>query len=129
MRHLRGSFTEGALRRGAAIAQWIPDSPVVHGRATISWLRAQRRSDGTYVLGRHHVFDEGSAHFIDVWEFSPVDDDEILGVGTDLATFSSGAELLEAAVRDWGADAHRWVNDGMIQDEYRDIAHPPLDRH
>jgi hypothetical protein len=123
VRHLTESFADAALRRGAAIAQWIPDSEVVDGRATIAWLQASRRRDGKYVLSRHHVFDDGSPSFVDVWEFSPVGERETHGVGVDLAAFDSGQDLLRAAAEEWGADRQRWVNDGVIQDEYRDSVH------
>jgi hypothetical protein len=123
MRHLHPSFAEGALRRGVTITQLLPDSADVGKRRTITWLRASRRTEGHYVLGRHYVFDEGSPDFIDVWEFSSVDDDEDLGQGVDLAAFDSPAALLAAATSDWRADPERWVNEGVIQDEYRDLRH------
>jgi hypothetical protein len=58
-----------------------------------------------------------------VWEFSPADGRDSLGEGIDLAEFDSPEALLEAAARDHGASPDRWVNEGMVQDEYRDLRH------
>jgi hypothetical protein len=82
----------------------------------------------SYVLGRHFVFDEGSPTFCDLWEFSPVNDEECLGEGVDLAVFESAERLLDAAVTNYGASIDRWVNQEIIQDEYQDLngAHPQL---
>jgi hypothetical protein len=128
VRHLDASQAIRSLRRGASIAQLLPNSVPVDGRSTLTWLRASRRiHDGdSYTLGRHFTFDEGSPAFCDLWEFTPVNDDECLGEGVELAVFESAEALLDAAVTNYEAGIDRWVNQEMIQDEYRDLkgGHP-----
>jgi hypothetical protein len=122
MRHLTVNFALGALRRGSGIQQLL-GTDCVAGRPTLRWLTAWRDRDGGCVLTIHHAFDEGSEQFWDVAEFSPVDPDEYLGEGRHLGTFSTPEDVLHAA-QAYGAVTTRWVNQGVIDDEYRDLRNP-----
>ena len=84
----------------------------------VEWLRLSPRSSAVG-LARHRVQDVGNADFTDVYEFPSVDPDEEHGEGRVLAMFAGSAEAVAASVGH-GARADRWVNDGMVQDEYAD---------
>ena len=120
MRHLTERQTLGALDRGRAVEQLLVPSTTDH--TVIEWLRLSPQSSGVSLI-RHRVQDVGSADFVDVYEFPPVDVDEEHGEGTVLATFAGSAEALAAATTH-GARADRWVNDGVLQDEYADLSRP-----
>lgn len=90
------------------------------GATELRWLTAWRDRNGRYGLTIHHVFDEGSEQFWDVAEFSPVDQDEYIGEGRRLGTVSTPEEILHAA-QAFGAATTRWVNEGVIDDEYGDL--------
>jgi hypothetical protein len=119
MRYLTMTFALGALRRGSGIQQLL-GTDYVAGRPTLRWLTAWRERDGGYVLVIHHVFDEGSEQFWDVAEFTPVDEDEYLGEGRSLGAFNTPEEVLHAA-QAYGAVTTRWVNEGVIDDEYGEL--------
>jgi hypothetical protein len=119
MRHLTVDFALGALRRGRGIQQLL-GTVCVAGRPTLRWLTARRERDGGYVLTIHHVFDEGSEQFWDVEEFTPVDEDRYLGEGRSLGAFNTPEEVLDAAPA-YGAVTTRWVNQGVIDDEYGEL--------
>jgi hypothetical protein len=122
MRYLTVDFALGALRRGSGIQQLL-GTDCVAGRVTLRWLTAWRDRDGGYALTIHHVFDEASQQFLDVAEFSPVNEDEDIGEGRDLGTFSTPEEVLHAA-QAYGAVTTQWVNEGVIDDEYGDLRNP-----
>jgi hypothetical protein len=119
MRYLTVNFALGALRRGSGIQQLL-GTDCVAGRPTLRWLTVWRDRNGRYGLTIHHVFDEGSEQFWDVAEFSPVDQDQYIGEGRRLGTFSTPEEILHAA-QAFGAATTRWVNEGVIDDEYGDL--------
>jgi hypothetical protein len=122
MRYLTVRFALGALRRGSGIQQLL-GTACVAGRPTLRWLTAWRDRDGGYGLTIHHVFDEGSEQFWDVEEFTPVDEDEHLGEGRSLGVFNTPEEVLHAA-QAYGAVTTRWVNQGVIDDEYGELRNP-----
>lgn len=117
MRHLTHAAALAALNRGAGIQQLLPVSD--EDEDTVRWVTARPDRTGQYLLTLHHVFDEGTEDFMDVAEFSPVDDEEYVGEGKQVAQAPSAEGLLEAA-RQVGARDGRWVNQGVIDDEYRD---------
>lgn len=86
--------------------------------ATVRWLSV-RPTDVGYAVRLHLVHHEGSAGFLDVYEFPPVEDEHpgegrLVGQYTDLATAMNAASAI-------GAVPDRWVNEGVVQDEYADL--------
>src|SRR5688500_228968 len=69
-----------------------------------------------FVVTAHHVYDDGLA---DVYELTPVDAEEYAGEGVEVGRHSEADAALEAA-GDHGALNDRWVNFGMVADEYAD---------
>jgi hypothetical protein len=117
MRYLADSFALGALRRGKAIAQFLGSSRAEDRRMLISWVEVHPVDDGFAVV-LHVAEDVGGEHFADLWEFPPADpDDEFgrqIGQADDAGAAMPLAEELTSAVRG------RWVNLGVVQDEYLD---------
>lgn len=89
------------------------------GGQDIRWLSVHAAGGGL-VLSLHRVRDEGSTDFLDVTVFSPVDEDEEFGEGRSLGSYPDGVTAL-AAAEAHGARSHRWVNAGVVQDEYADL--------
>lgn len=83
---------------------------------TVEWLSAAPTFRGIE-LRRFKVLDEGNDGFLDVHEFRPLDEDEYRGEGVLVGHFSRARELLDHAVGK-GARLDRWVNKGVVQDEY-----------
>lgn len=84
----------------------------------MQWLCLSPRNEGI-VLVKHRVEVVGNADFVDVYEFPAVDPDEEHGEGQALATFDRSVEALAASI-EHGALPDRWVNEGVVQDEYAD---------
>jgi hypothetical protein len=121
VRHLTEFQLIATLRRGATVEQEVPASP-----ATFAWLSATPGKDGIE-LTYHHVHDDGSERWFDVYEFRPVSDDEEDEWGRVIGVFAD-AETLQDAAGHLGARRDRWVNEGMIQHEYGDHRWGGLDR-
>lgn len=117
-RHLTVQEGVAALRRGRQIEQWLGADQLEDGPTAIGWLTASRRGT-SFALVRHRVRDVWTPDFFDVTVFPAVDEQEEFGEGVVLADASDPEQLLEQAVAH-GADPERWVNQGVVQDEYRD---------
>jgi hypothetical protein len=113
VRHVSEQQTFSALRRGASVEQMLTDSL---SERRVRWLVALPDVDGI-TLRLHHVRDDGDADFLDVYEFQPVDEEEYFGEGRVVGRYPDAETVLEAAVV-IGARPDRWVNAGVIQDEY-----------
>lgn len=113
VRHLNEVQTLSALRRGTSIEQMLTHSL---SERSIQWLNVLPTDDG-FALRLHHVHDDGDADFLDVGEFQPVDEDEDFGEGRLVGQYPDAETVLEAAVV-MGGRPDRWVNAGVIQDEY-----------
>ena len=105
-----------ALRRGVALEQLLTTTLE---EGAVTWLSIAVAADG-FELRRHAVFDAGSDDFLDVYEFPPVDEDEYSEEGIALGTFAEAPAAFAAAHQN-GAQMTRWVNSGMVQDEYADL--------
>lgn len=116
MRHMTEQQALTALRRRAPIEQMLSENL---DTASFSWLAARPSGQG-FTLRLRHTRDDGSANFLDVYEFKSVDEDDYLGEGVLVGEYPDEASLLQAAV-EVGAQMDRWVNEGVIQDEYRDL--------
>ena len=122
MRHLTQLQALAALGRGAPIEQMLSENLA---SGSFSWLAALPRQGG-FVMRLHHTVDRGSDSYLDVYEFGSVDEGDEgdegddLGDGESLGEYPDGATLMMAAT-EVGARPDRWVNAGLIQDEYRDL--------
>ena len=117
MRHLMLEQAAAALRRGTPVEQLLRSEPQ-DGQPTVKWLSVNPVRDGSFVVTAHHVYDEGVP---DVYELTPVDTEEELGEGADVGRYAEAEAALDAA-GDHGALSDRWVNFGMVADEYADTS-------
>ena len=125
-RHLTLSEVKAALRRGSEVEQLIRFGEPVDGRAALTyvWL-----SGGSPVTGRlEHCFDDGSPSFFDVGEFLDVEDDaedawtrsRVRHPTTVCGPLTPLKPRLSGRASECDANDERWVNQGVIDAEYRD---------
>ncbi|MER7182748.1 hypothetical protein ABT404_25290 [Streptomyces hyaluromycini] len=117
MRYLAESFALGALRRGRPVEQFLgpagsPEHPGIH-------YVEVRPAKTHYEIFLYTLEDVGHEGFADLVEFPPLDanDEEF---GRLVATRDDPLVALAAAEDVTGAVRGRWVNAGVVQDEYRD---------
>jgi hypothetical protein len=118
-RHLSRALAEAALRGGRGIEQLLSVDVEGTGIRRVRWVAISSSRRGEFTLTAHNVRDEGSSSIFDVHEFAPADDEEPIGEGRLVNTFAE-AEMAISAAEALGAVPARWVNQGLIGDEYRD---------
>ena len=69
-----------ALRRGGPVEQFLGRYLTDDGRNAVRWLTAGK-FESLYRLGVHEVQDIGTAEFLDVYEFPPLDDEDYVRRG------------------------------------------------
>lgn len=116
MRHLTDAFAVGALRRGRTTEQFL-GACHADGLAGVAWVEV-RPVVGGYEVFIHEVVDIGE--IADLYEFPPLaeHDEEYFGQVVGRADDELGAFALAAR---YGAAAGRWVNQGVVVDEYHDF--------
>ncbi|MDT6984243.1 hypothetical protein ACFSUJ_28170 [Streptomyces lusitanus] len=119
MRYLTQSSALGALSRGRPIEQFL--GPVGSPeRPGIRYVEV-RPTKTRYEIYLHTLEDVGHETFVDVVEFPPLyTDDEEEEFGRLLTTCDDPLGALAAAEDVMGAGRGRWVNAGVVQDEYLD---------
>lgn len=105
-----------ALRGDHSIEQMLT---ATLSERTLSWCSVHPAGEG-FALKLHHVHDDGNDEFLDVYEFRSVTEEEAAGEGRLLGEYPDAASALKAAGV-IGARADRWVNAGVIRDEYADL--------
>jgi hypothetical protein len=105
------------LRNGRSVEQFLSKS-VYETFPTIRFIRLDKERSGEISVALFEVYDEGNKDFLDVYEFPPIDPDEPDG---QIITFSKPEEAVFYACNILGADIKKFVNDGLIQDEYKDL--------
>jgi hypothetical protein len=116
MRYLTEGFALGALERGKSIAQFLGPRAGADP-AVVQWAEIHPR-DGEFEAVLNVVQDVGGEHFLDLWEFPPEDPDDELG--RVLARVNTALDAMKEAEEQAAAVRPRWVNLGVVQDEYRD---------
>ncbi|MFG2949716.1 hypothetical protein [Streptomyces adustus] len=117
MRYLTESFALGALKLGRPVEQFLgpAGSPERPGIRYIEVRPAKNR----YEIYLHTLEDVGNETFVDVVEFPPLyTDDEEEEFGRLVATRDDPLVALATAEDFTGAGRERWVNVGVVQDEY-----------
>jgi hypothetical protein len=112
-RHLSAAEVERMLTYGRSVEQWL-GAHAAAGERIVRWVRLDAERSGVYSVTLFEVFDDGGPDFIDLYEFSPADADRPDGA---TRAFSEARAALELA-RTLGADLDRFVNAGVVQDEY-----------
>jgi hypothetical protein len=111
MRYLKPQSLEATLRCGKSIEQFLGRGVTPQ---TIAWIEIRPAQNGV-TLCRTEVPDAGDAGHLDLYEFWGDDDSRLTHA------LSTVAEALAHAHQYHGARPERWVNQFMIQDEYRDF--------
>jgi hypothetical protein len=111
-RHLTSEQIDSALSRDQPVEQFLGPS----GEGAVAWLEIRPTRDG-FQLWRFEVLDDGHVDFLDLYSFSPVDGD---WPEEPASVHDSSADAMQAAERFYSAKPDRWVNQFVIQDEYRD---------
>jgi len=116
MRYLIEEQLRTHLSLGKAVEQWL--KPYGEDDCTyIRWVRIIKENSGQFNVFYTEAVDEGNLDFLDVYEFSSKDPDEPYGV---IDTFDTIAEALNFAISKYNVSLTLFVNDGMIQNEYKD---------
>lgn len=120
MRYLTGAYIIGALKRGRPVEQFL--GPVgAPGRAGVGYVEI-RPTRAAYDVYFHTVEDVGHEGFFDLVEFPPLNaDEDEEEFGRLTVTADDPDTALAAAEEATGAVRERWVNEGLIQDEYGDF--------
>ncbi|MEV7547892.1 hypothetical protein [Streptomyces sp. NPDC089915] len=120
MRYLVESFILGALRRGRSVEQFLgPCGSAERPGVRYVEVRATKTS---YEVFLHTVEDVGGEGLFDLGEFPPFDpDDEACEFGRLLGMAEDPLTALIVAEQRAGAERGRWVNEGVVQDEYGDF--------
>ncbi len=112
-RHLVADQIGAALRRGKSVEQFLGGSA---DGTVISWIEICPKAD-EFQLWHFEVCDDGHDEFLDLYSFSPASGD---WPEAPVSAHATPDEALAEAVRAFRADPSRWVNQFLIQDEYRD---------
>ena len=112
MRYVFPAFQESTLRRGASLEQFM-GAAMRDGERTISYLEI-RPAKGGFEVWRFEAPDIGDKEFTDVSEFA------FDGENEPLATLQHPSDAFLFAHSQLGADPQRWVNIGVVCDEYKD---------
>lgn len=115
-RYLTESNLLAALRRGATVEQLL-GIRLDEGDRVLSWIEIDADRQGRYVVSIHQVFDDEIDGLCDVREFEPFNPDQPYGC---CRQFDAAEDALQHAIG-LGASVHKFVNKGLLGEEYRDL--------
>jgi len=81
----------------------------------MNWVSLSKRKTGQIEVSTHSVFDEGDIDNLDIYSFTPVDPDNYF----ETKEFSTLDEALKFLRDNYQLIDLRFVNQGLIQDEYK----------
>lgn len=120
MRHLNDLDVRTNLAAGREVEQLLPERHERDQRV-IRYISIERPGPDCWKVRLCEVFDNGTPDFIDLYEFEAADPDLPFG---DEWTFDSIERAMAFARDALGASHNRYVNRGVVQDEYRERYHP-----
>ncbi len=117
MRYLNHTQSLEALRSGRPIEQFLlpREEPTYR---MLRFLRIDKERTGKYSTAFFEVFDEGDENNLDLYSFGLIDPDLPYGA---ITTFSTPEEAINFSIETLQADPDKFVNQGVIQDEYGDF--------
>ena len=120
MRHLTRSFAEGTLRRGCEVEQLV-EAFEEDSRRGLRWasISPATRFHG-FIVGLHIVEDLDDTYRLTVDEHPSFHETDEKDFGQTIGETESAEEAIDLANRELGADPARWVDQGVLQDEYND---------
>ncbi|MBU2112835.1 MAG: hypothetical protein KKE94_03565 [Gammaproteobacteria bacterium] len=117
-RYLDNSEVESVLRRGKSVESFLGGLSV-HGEIGIRWISVGIES-GSYVLRVYESADIGDEDFLDVYEFGPLNCDLEFEDPVFQTKFVSLDKCSEHLIAQYSVTNLKFVNQGIIQDEYLD---------
>lgn len=102
------------LNMGRTIEQWIGINQL-NDATVINWLSIAKTKNDGFSVSYYQSFDEGSENNLDLYEFNMTDPDS---VGT-CTLFPDAKSAIEYALQTYCCKYDRFVNSGMIQEEYK----------
>ena len=111
MRHIAATFLEATLRRGASLEQFM-GSPTNEADRYVRWIELRPVTSGIEVW--NYVVPGLGDNFADLYSFLPVELEP-------LTVTPDAAQALALAHSSLGASPLRWVNQGVVQDEFLDF--------
>lgn len=118
-RHLAEPFALGALRRGRSVEQFLGPAGTPE-RPGIRYVEV-RPVEGAFEIVLHTLQDVGHEGFVDLGEFPALEADDDEEFGRLIATADEPRAALATAEHRTAAVRARWVNAGVVQDEYVDF--------
>jgi hypothetical protein len=112
MKYLTDIEIRTLLNLGKTVEMFLGKESV---NESINWIDMQRGPDSNFQLNIHSVFDDGDADHLDLCNFPSVDPDEMFTT----INFETLDEALAHVKTAYGLNQLRFVNRGMIQEEYR----------
>ena len=82
-------------------------------RSRVGWLEIRPVRDA-FEAHRFEVVDRGASDGLDVYAWVDGDAEQ------ESSKFETPEEAIEFTMKHWGADLRKWVNQGVLQDEYRE---------
>jgi hypothetical protein len=118
MRHLTMRQAEDALVRVKGIEQLLARQRNADGRWTVSWMVVVP-AEGGFRVTLHRVVEPPTVEIFDVADFPPLDEEERVGEGRCVDEVDAPGPAMAGAGAH-GAVPDRWVNLGLIDQEYAD---------
>ena len=120
MRHLTRSSAEGTLRRGREVEPLL-EAFEQDGRRGLRWasISPPTRFHG-FIVRLHTVEDLDETDRLTVDEYPSFQETDEEDFGQTIGEAESAEEAVGLAARELGADPARWVNQGVLQEEYND---------
>lgn len=118
-RYLTLSEAESALNRSHSIECFLGPCERA-GQRGIKWLSASRRGDWVR-LAIFETADLGSEDFLDLYEFGPLNPALELDEPDEEKMFENFRSLISEVEAMFPSSTARFVNEGIIQDEYSDF--------
>jgi hypothetical protein len=120
MRYLGDLDVKMNLAAGRDVEQLLPERYEMN-QLIIRYISLERNRSNGWTARLCEVFDNGNPDFIDIYEFEAVDPDFPFG---EEWIFDSIEGAITFAKENFGAASDRYVNRGLIQDEYKERYHP-----
>ncbi|NJC28769.1 hypothetical protein GGR79_000236 [Xanthomonas arboricola] len=120
MRYLSDFDVKANLRAGRTVEQLLQDRREAD-QLVIRYISIERDSKDRWKVRLCEVFDNGKPEFIDIYEFEALEPDFPFGEEWIFDSVESAMEFSGASL---DAAPDHYVNQGLIQDEYKDRYHP-----
>ncbi len=114
MRYLSKGEIFSLIDNGQMVEQFLIHREV-DGCRVLRWVCLSKDTVGTFSVSRCEVFDEGDLDHLDLYAFSFVEPDEPF---EECLGLLSVEKALEVAEKQFGADPKKYLNLGLMQNEY-----------